>query len=103
MSLNIKNEETHRKAKELATLTGKSMAKSVDEAIERYLADLRRNGAFEPLQSVQDMRRMVDREQRIKKIKGLFSEEMRELKKTDPGFNSKTAQDALYDENGLPC
>jgi antitoxin VapB len=33
MSLNIKNEETHRLAQELAKLTGESMTAAVDKAV----------------------------------------------------------------------
>jgi antitoxin VapB len=37
MSLNIKNEETHRMAKELARTTGESMTAAVSEAIRERL------------------------------------------------------------------
>jgi len=42
MSLNIKNEETHRLAQELAALTGQSMAAAVAEAVRERLERLRR-------------------------------------------------------------
>ena len=42
MGLNIKNEETHRLAQELATLTGKSMTAAVTEAVRERLDRLRR-------------------------------------------------------------
>lgn len=41
MSLNIKNEETHRLAKELATLTGESMSQAVTVAIKQRLDAVR--------------------------------------------------------------
>ena len=41
MSLNIKNEEAHRLAQELAALTGQSMAASVTEALREQLHRLR--------------------------------------------------------------
>jgi antitoxin VapB len=41
MSLNIKNEETHRMAQELARLTGESMTAAVSEAIRERLARVR--------------------------------------------------------------
>jgi antitoxin VapB len=37
MSLNIKNEETHRLAQELATLTGENMTTAVTEAVRERL------------------------------------------------------------------
>ena len=37
MGMNIKNEETHRLAQELATLTGESMTAAVTEAIRERL------------------------------------------------------------------
>lgn len=42
MSLNIKNEEAHRLAQELAELTGESMAAVVTEAIRERLDRVRR-------------------------------------------------------------
>jgi len=41
MSLNIKNEETHRLAQELARLTGESMTVAVGEAIRERLERVR--------------------------------------------------------------
>jgi antitoxin VapB len=43
MSLNIKNEETHRQARELASLTGESMTTAVSEAIRERLERVRGN------------------------------------------------------------
>jgi antitoxin VapB len=42
MSMNIKNEETHRLARELADLTGESMTDAVTEALRERLARVRR-------------------------------------------------------------
>lgn len=42
MSLNIKSEETHRLAQELAALTGQSMAAAVTEAVRESLDRIRR-------------------------------------------------------------
>jgi antitoxin VapB len=42
MSLNIKNEDTHRRAKELARLAGESMTEAVDRAIAERLERIRR-------------------------------------------------------------
>jgi antitoxin VapB len=42
MSMNIKNEETHRRAKELAALTGESVAGAVGVAVRERLERLSR-------------------------------------------------------------
>jgi len=42
MSLNIKNEKTHRQAKELARLTGETMTEAVDRAVAERLERFRR-------------------------------------------------------------
>jgi antitoxin VapB len=41
MSLNIKNEETHRLVRQLAKLTGESMTAAVDKAVEERLRRIR--------------------------------------------------------------
>jgi antitoxin VapB len=41
MSLNIKNEKTHRLARELARLTGESMTTAVDKAVQDRLKRVR--------------------------------------------------------------
>jgi len=43
--LNIKNEETHRLAQELARLTGESMTAAVTEAVRERLERVRRERA----------------------------------------------------------
>lgn len=42
MSLNIKNDEAHRLAQELAALTGESMTAAVTEAVRERLERIRR-------------------------------------------------------------
>lgn len=42
MSLNIKNDEAHRLAKELASVTGETLTKAVAESIRERLERLRR-------------------------------------------------------------
>ena len=44
MSLNIKNEETHRLAQELATLTGESLTAAVTEAVREKLNRVKSQG-----------------------------------------------------------
>ena len=43
MSLNIKNEKTHRLVRELARATGESMTAAVDKAVQERLDRLSRN------------------------------------------------------------
>jgi antitoxin VapB len=83
MSLNIKNEKTHRMARELARTTGESMTTAVSEAIRERLERVRAN-------SNQDM---VERIMKIAEECGpLWKEPYRSI---DHG-------DLLYDEKGLP-
>jgi len=41
MSLNIKNEKTHRRVRELSRLTGESMTAAVDKAVQERLERVR--------------------------------------------------------------
>jgi antitoxin VapB len=79
MSLNIKNEETHRLAQELATLTGESMTAAVTEAVRQRLERVRNKGMA----------------QRIMKI----AKESAALLKGKP---LPDHAELLYDEKGLP-
>lgn len=83
MSLNIKNEEAHRLAQQLAKLTGESMATAVTEAVRERLDRVRR-------------KRGTGTAERILKI----ARECAPLWK-EP-FRSIDHGDLLYDENGLP-
>jgi antitoxin VapB len=83
VSLNIKDEKTHRMARELARATGESMTAAVSEAIRERLERVRAD-------SRQDM---VERIMKIAKECGpLWKEPYRSI---DHG-------DLLYDEKGLP-
>jgi antitoxin VapB len=80
MSLNIKNEETHRMAQELAALTGESMTTAVTEAVRERLKRVKSKG-------------MADRIMKIaKQCAPLWKEPYKSI---DHG-------DLLYDEKGLP-
>jgi len=80
MSLNIKNEETHRMAQELAQLTGESMTTAVTEAVRERLKRVKSKG-------------MADRIMKIaKQCAPLWKEPYKSI---DHG-------DLLYDEKGLP-
>jgi len=79
MSLNIKNEETHRLAQELAQITGESMTAAVTEAVRERLDRVKRKGMA----------------QRIMKI----AKESAVLLKGNP---LPDHAELLYDEKGLP-
>lgn len=82
MSLNIKNEEAHRLAQELARITGESMTVAVSEAIRERLERVRSS-----------KKEMAERIMEIAKECGpLWKEPYRS---TDHG-------ELLYDEKGMP-
>jgi len=81
MSLNIKNEEVHRLARELASVTGESMTVAVSEAIRERLDRVREN-------SNEDMA------ERILKIG-------RECAARLKGSRKSITVDDLYDEKGM--
>jgi len=80
MSLNIKNEEAHRLAQELATLTGESMTAAVTEAIRERLERHKSKG-------------MVDQIMKIAKTSGSRWKEP---------YKSIDHAELLYDDKGLP-
>jgi antitoxin VapB len=82
MSLNIKNEETHRRVRELARLTGETMSEAVDRAVAERLDRLRR-----------------------KRNRDAVAERILDIGKacaTLPVLDSRSAEEMLYDEQGLP-
>ncbi|MFZ0760617.1 MAG: type II toxin-antitoxin system VapB family antitoxin [Candidatus Sulfotelmatobacter sp.] len=83
MSLNIKNEKTHRLVRQLARLTGESMTAAVEKAVRERLERVRdtRNGGLA---------------ERLLKI----GRECAPLWK-EP-YKSMDHGDLLYDEKGLP-
>lgn len=83
MGLNIKNELTHRRIRELARLTGESMTAAVDTAVRERLERVHHrsgNSKFERMMAI------------AKECGPLWKEP---FKSTDHG-------DLLYDEKGLP-
>ena len=52
MSLNIKNEETHRMAQELAALTGESLTTAVGKAVEERLNRVKNKGMAERIMKI---------------------------------------------------
>jgi antitoxin VapB len=83
MGLNIKNEETHRLAQQLAKLTGESMTAAVTEAVRERLDRVRRarNGS------------LADRLVAIGKDCAAHLKEP---------FRTMDHGELLYDERGLP-
>jgi len=81
--LNIKNEETHRLAQELARLTGESMTVAVSEAIRERLERVRGNSR----------KGMADR------ILEIGRECAAHLKEP---YKSLDIDELLYDEKGMP-
>ena len=82
MGLNIKNEDTHRRARELARLAGETMTQAVDRAIAERLERIRktrnRDGLAERLLEI--------------------GRECARL----PVLDSRSLEEMLYDEHGLP-
>jgi antitoxin VapB len=84
MSLNIKDEKTHRMARQLAKLTGESMTAAVGLAVQERLERVRND---------RTPGSMAERIMKIARETGpLWKEPYRSI---DHG-------DLLYDENGLP-
>jgi antitoxin VapB len=83
MSLNIKNERTHRLVRELARATGESMTAAVDKAVQERLERVRRD-------------KKGDLAERLLQI----GRECAPLWK-EP-YKSMDHGDLLYDEKGLP-
>jgi antitoxin VapB len=83
VSLNIKNEETHRLAQELARVTGESMTAAVTEAVRERLERVRRDQGVG----------LADRLLAIGKDCAAHLKEP---------FRSTEHGDLLYDERGLP-
>ena len=83
MGLNIKNEEVHRLAREVAARTGETMTSAIQLALEEKLARLSTD---------KDRERQI-REARVQAI-------LDSLPPVPPGASSN--HDDLYDEFGLP-
>jgi antitoxin VapB len=82
MSLNIKNEATHRRAKELSRLAGETMTEAVDRAIAERLERIRRKSNKAGL-----VERLLE-----------IGHECAAL----PVRDKRRPDDMLYDKQGLP-
>jgi antitoxin VapB len=83
MSLNIKDEKTHRMARELARLTGESLTAAVNEAVRERLERVRGSSR----------KSMAERLMEIGKDCASHLKEP---------YKSMDVDELLYDENGLP-
>jgi len=83
MSLNIKNERTHKLVNQLAELTGESKTEAVTKAVQERLDRVRG-------------REVSDRVQRLSKIATDAASRIKEP------FRSIDHAEFLYDEKGLP-
>ncbi|MFZ0417164.1 MAG: type II toxin-antitoxin system VapB family antitoxin [Candidatus Sulfotelmatobacter sp.] len=83
MTLNIKNEQTHRLARELARLTGESMTAAVDKSVQERLERVRRG-------------KKGSLAERLLKIGRECAAHMKEP------YRSIDHGEMLYDEKGLP-
>jgi antitoxin VapB len=83
MSLNIKNEETHRVVRQLARLTGESMTAAVDKAVRERLERVRKKEGKGMAERLMEISR--DCAKRLK----------------EP-YRSIDHGELLYDEKGLP-
>jgi antitoxin VapB len=82
MSLNIKNEGTHRRARELARMAGETMTEAVDRAVTERLERLRR-----------------------RRNKAALVEKILEIGRECaalPIRDKRRPEDMLYDRHGLP-
>lgn len=83
MSLNIKNEKTHRIVRELARLTGESMTVAVDQAVRERLDRLKR----------------TSKEELAERLLQIGRDCAAHLKEP---YKSMDLDELLYDEKGLP-
>jgi antitoxin VapB len=82
MSLNIKNEDTHRRARELARLVGEPMTQAVDRAITERLERVRKARNRGPL-----AKRLLEIGRQCARL---------------PVLDERSPEEMLYDEKGLP-
>lgn len=82
MSMNIKNEETYRRAQELARLTGETMTRAVDRAVSERLGRVRRARSRQGLAG-----RLLEIGRQCARL---------------PVFDKRSLEEMLYDDKGLP-
>jgi antitoxin VapB len=82
MGMKKKSDETHRRAKELARITGESIAEAVDRAVTERLERLRRQRNRKELAA-----KLLKLGERCSRL---------------PVIDERSAEEMLYDESGLP-
>lgn len=82
MSMNIKSQVTHRRAKELARLAGETMAEAVDKAVAERLERVRKGRNIKALSE-----RLLEVGRLCRKL---------------PLRDKRNPEDMLYDEYGIP-
>ena len=82
MGMNIKSDDTHRRVKELARITGETIAEAVDRAVTERLERLRRRRNRKAL--AERLLKLGDRCSRL------------------PVIDKRSAEEMLYDKRGLP-
>ena len=82
MGMNIKSDDMHCRAKELARITGESIAEAVDRAVTQRLERLRRQRNRKELAA-----KLLKLGQRCSRL---------------PVIDERSAEEMLYDESGLP-
>jgi antitoxin VapB len=83
MGLNLKNEETHKLAQDLAALTGESMTAAVTTAVRERLERIRRE---------------QDEDAFVSEVTAIARDCAKHLGK----YRNADIDQLLYDENGLP-
>jgi antitoxin VapB len=82
MGMNIKSDDTHSRAKELARITGETIAEAVDRAVTERLERLRRRRNRKAV--AERLLKLGDQCSRL------------------PVIDNRAADEMLYDERGLP-
>ena len=82
MILNIKNQDTHRKAKELARLAGETMTEAVDKAVSERLERLRKKRNTKAV-----AQQLLEIGRRCSRL---------------PVLDDRSPEEMLYDDRGLP-
>ena len=82
MGMNIKSDDTHRRAKDLARIAGETIAEAVDRAVTERLERLRKRRNRKGL--AERLLKLGDQCSRL------------------PLLDNRTPNEMLYDERGLP-
>ena len=92
MALNIKNDRVCRLAKEAAERTGRTQVSVLEDALERYLAELASAEAARE-------RQVTERRHRVNQIVAEFNEGLTD---EDRAAIRRYVDEEMYDADGLP-